>query len=742
MIHQYLSPISFARAVFVVLAIFGANIGCSYQATPPGGGVRCAGGPSSTNRCPKDYGCYETPTGDGCVATCWPTNKPPQVLCGLDGSFPSDGADANGVDASIESPTIGSGGRGAGNSGGLGDIGGSGGGGGHGGNPPGSGGSTGGGGGTVATGGSGGAPGGSGGPSGSGGAFPATGGRGGAGGGTGGMPSGTGGMNAATGGRGGSGGGTGGLAGGTGGMVPIPAALSGTITNNFQGVEVGVATSPVAWNVTNIGGISSGVPSLTNSNSTEILVTNNCTGPLAPGAACSILIRFQASAGGARTGNLTLSASPGGTVTFTATANGQNRLTVSVAGGGVVTSIPAGISCGNTCTALFNQGATIALQARTTNGSDLFFSGWGGACSKSFRDCTLTLSASASATASFSAMTSNLVFASQARVATDKGSAPSYDADCNAFATAAGINNTAGNGYVAYISDAASPATSRISSGARGWVRMDGKPFADTLTGLLVNNQVFNPIQLDENGRDSTALFLFTGVNPDSSLTNFSCSNWTSATGNAVVGHPRGGPGGWSSYGNTTCFTAAQSPGSLLCMGTTRSGAVAPVVTSGRKIWVTSSAFAPGGGQTPDAKCQADRPAGVTTAVALVASTAAPASAVLASTTNYVRPDGTLVGTGAQIAAGGNLASGIWQTADGTYRTFFPGGSSYLAWTGSTSVSTIGTVASTCGNWADSSQTAGLMGYSYMADTSWWGAVPAQCTSASNAGLYCIQTVP
>ncbi len=73
-------------------------------------------------------------------------------------------------------------------------------------------------------------------------------------------------------------------------------------------------------------------------------------------------------------------------------------ITVSDTGSGTVTSSPAGISCGSTCTATFANGTTLALSAAPANGYK--FIGWGGACSGT-GTCTLIVSANATVTATF-----------------------------------------------------------------------------------------------------------------------------------------------------------------------------------------------------------------------------------------------------------------------------------------------------------------------------------------------------
>ena len=102
-------------------------------------------------------------------------------------------------------------------------------------------------------------------------------------------------------------------------------------------------------------------------------------------------------------------------------------------------------------------------------------------CTGPFRDCAINLAASISLSAMFSPMVNNLVFVSSARFPTSLGSAMAYDAKCNAAATTAGINDSASASYIAFTSDASSNAATRLGS-ARGWVRMDGQPFADTTT--------------------------------------------------------------------------------------------------------------------------------------------------------------------------------------------------------------------------------------------------------------------
>jgi peptidoglycan/xylan/chitin deacetylase (PgdA/CDA1 family) len=68
-------------------------------------------------------------------------------------------------------------------------------------------------------------------------------------------------------------------------------------------------------------------------------------------------------------------------------------------GTGTVTSTPAGIACGDTCSASFTGGASVTLLAET--GADSKFVGWSGACAGLQNPCVVKMDAAAKVTASF-----------------------------------------------------------------------------------------------------------------------------------------------------------------------------------------------------------------------------------------------------------------------------------------------------------------------------------------------------
>jgi len=72
------------------------------------------------------------------------------------------------------------------------------------------------------------------------------------------------------------------------------------------------------------------------------------------------------------------------------------------AGTGTVTSSPAGVDCGATCSAEYDSGTSVTLTAAAGSGST--FGSWGGACSGSAATCTVTMSQAQSVTATFDAV--------------------------------------------------------------------------------------------------------------------------------------------------------------------------------------------------------------------------------------------------------------------------------------------------------------------------------------------------
>jgi hypothetical protein len=466
---------------------------------------------------------------------------------------------------------------------------------------------------------------------------------------------------------------------------------------DFGRTEVGVVTGAFSWTITNTGPGPTGALVISNDDPVQIQAAHSCGSALPPGGRCVVSVSFKPIVSGIAQRTLVASATPGGEVRLTVTAASSARLTVTKTGTGTVTSSPAAIDCGGTCSTLID--GTVILTARTSNGSGHVFTGWSvDGCKGPATTCRVNVNTATTVEATFAPVSRNLIFVSATKYPTNLGSAAAYDARCNESATAAGINDAAGTAFVAAISDAATQISGRLGS-ARGWARMDGKPFADTQLGLFMRGQVFNGIRFDEQGHDLGSVPTNTGAAFDyvtgalllaSGGTN-ACGDWTAISGMGMVGDSEGGAYAWQSSGLAPCEAR-----SVVCMGKSLQAAVSPVVSTGKLIWITNTDYVPGS-QTPDSKCMAELPAGVSTASALIGTSTRPGAGRIDPAANYVRVDGTLVGTGAQLIAGMRPESGVWQSADGNYATVS------WAWTGSGTLSASPPLYGTCNDWTTSS---------------------------------------
>lgn len=121
--------------------------------------------------------------------------------------------------------------------------------------------------------------------------------------------------------------------------------------------------------------------------------------PAAAGTEYRIAVDGFKETGAVPTGTINLHLAQTGTVTH------QLSVTKQGTGGGTVTSSPAGINCGATCSASFTPGTPVTLTAAPAAGST--FGGWGGACAGTTLTCAVTMDAAKSVTATFTASAVN-----------------------------------------------------------------------------------------------------------------------------------------------------------------------------------------------------------------------------------------------------------------------------------------------------------------------------------------------
>ena len=112
----------------------------------------------------------------------------------------------------------------------------------------------------------------------------------------------------------------------------------------------------------------------------------------------------------------------------TATFNGATTFPLAVSragtGTGTVTSNPAGISCGTTCTANYAGGTSVSLTPAAASGST--FAGWSGACTGTAA-CTVSMTVARNVTATFNSSTTSFAL-SITRAGTGSGTVTSTPA--------------------------------------------------------------------------------------------------------------------------------------------------------------------------------------------------------------------------------------------------------------------------------------------------------------------------
>jgi hypothetical protein len=514
------------------------------------------------------------------------------------------------------------------------------------------------------------------------------------------------------------------------GPAPAPASSASLAAAlaaiDFESMEAGVASAAQTWVVTNEGQGATTNLTLSNNNPNEFPVTGACPAVLEPGASCTLSMRFAPTGGGPRTGRLELS-DGAATVSLDLTGQGLFRVSFSFegAGRGRVTS-PSGVDCAASCDVLLPPGRP-TFTASTENGSGSYFAGWSQqTCSGPLRDCVVNLAGPVTISVRFSAMTNNLIFVSSRNYPPDLGGLDAYDRECNALASAAGINDLAGTAFVAGMNDSATSMADRVGN-ARGWVRIDGLPIADSAADLVGDSPVVrHGVAFTELGVGAPTT-VWTGANGlDDSA---SCADWTDASSSYVtLGSPYAGPDWLFAFAGD----CSGGPLPIYCIGRTLSAPLAPLpLVEGKRIWVSNGLYVPGT-VSPDTQCTTGRPAGVAEAAALVAYTDRAASDLIDPLATYVRPDGQRVGTGVDVLEM-TLTAGLWVLGDGNMsNTFNP-----LVWAGADNPSTPGTAATTCSDWQTTNGTAdvGLFGFS---NQTAWHYANVGCDQ-DRTYLYCIE---
>ena len=403
-------------------------------------------------------------------------------------------------------------------------------------------------------------------------------------------------------------------------------------------------------------------------------------------------------------------------------------------GGGTVSSNPSGLSCSGNCSAYFTPGTSVALSANGDSSSK-FTGFWKDGRLKSTRTYNLVMSADQLVKAKFEANKYYMFVTSTEYSGSQIGGLTGADSKCNSRASAGGLPGT----YVAWLSTTSVNAKDRLPSSG-GWMRPDGKPYANSKSDLLAG-KIHYPPNVDELGNEiSSSTSVWTGTLDSGNRTSLRCGDWTTTSGDGYGGYCTATRQGWTAYFSSTCAASNR----IYCFGTSSKSAVSPY-SAGSIAFASSGSFkAHQGRACADALCQSDaESAGYRgTFLALLATDSATAASRFSSTGNpWYRPDGVqVVDSASQLLSAGQLKAPINVTADGL--TYYNWGSQKM-WTGSSAVNVIDQGA-TCNSW--SSNSSGLQarnGGAPFTDSGYFNYLSGYQRSACNLTtnrVYCLET--
>lgn len=339
----------------------------------------------------------------------------------------------------------------------------------------------------------------------------------------------------------------------------------------------------------------------------------------------------------------------------------------------------------------------------------------------------------------------NYAFVSPVAVGADMGELGGADALCDGWAADAGLPGTMGS-YRAILSTSSVHASSRLA-GARGWIRPDGRPVADSPVTLFDGSGPLAAIRLDPSGTDLGQKYVWSASTQDgsynSSVSGTDCGGWDTAdTAEAWYGFSDA----TSEWLNRGTLSACDQLLHVYCFQVDHDTPldVSDFAETGRRIFVSTGNFdVTSGIEGADQLCSDDVTAteGLDgTFKALLADDgASAASRFAASDELIVRLDGLRVADNLAALSTDDLVHPANLRPNGAYYTFrvFTG-------TGSMTPEQPGTNATTCDGWT---LTTGTFGVGMGAHTSllaaerrWFGYGTDSCaTRTGTLPVYCLE---
>ena len=364
------------------------------------------------------------------------------------------------------------------------------------------------------------------------------------------------------------------------------------------------------------------------------------------GTSCTGALRFAPTSIGAFDATLVANAGLGGIATAPLSGIGAGTFVaqLTVTPNGRVTALDGGFQCTGSCSlplyVVPPAYPTVVLEAQPSSPQSVLDS-WSGDCGGRASTCDVVMNRDQVASAHFGPV--NLAFVTSFATQGDFGGTDGGDALCQAAALDAGWHGS----FVAWLaSNKANPGN--LLPDAGGWVRVDGRPFANS-PKALVRGEVLYPLTLDEHGVAVDGGLVWTNALPDGSSTvSGHCTGWTSAVvgSRASVGVSSGGSTLWTHASlERTCNTSQR----LYCLQVDPAITPPPLAVppGGQVMFLSSLAELNRGAAALDTLCsQEGQAAGLGGDFnALVGgSTSTPASRISQTATGPLyRPDGVVL---------------------------------------------------------------------------------------------------
>jgi hypothetical protein len=324
----------------------------------------------------------------------------------------------------------------------------------------------------------------------------------------------------------------------------------------------------------------------------------------------------------------------------------------------------------------------------------------------------------------------NRMFVTSKTYASDLGGIAGADAKCQVLAQAAALEGK----FVALLSTATVGAFDRLGN-SRGWIRTDGRPFADTIQNLKDGKTIYPPT-VDELGHEYSGGYAATGTAPGGEpASGLTANDWSVATPNCMVsvGWPPYAWSGWYRAIEDSCQTEHH----LYCLEVGHTVAVPrPTAPAGARVaFRTNAGWDPTTGlASADTLCSSQASAaGLPGAFAafLPTSTATAVSRFDLTGPQWVRSDGLELVARASDLAKGAVMVPLALAADGQV----PAGL-FSVWTGAKGPAQVAT--ESCDDWS-SGVGNGQMGSPTTAGKDWFVNGEMDCSSWKTVGVYCFQ---